>query len=426
MTSVCHNRKLLEEILDRRNLNKAYKKVKSNKGSHGIDNMQVEELFEYLMWNGQELRRNLQTGNYKPKPVRRVEIPKPDGGKRNLGIPTVTDRMVQQAITQILSPIFDKQFSERSYGFRPGRSARQAVRQSREYIKSGYKWVVDIDLEKYFDTVNHDKLIQIISETIKDGRVVSLIRKYLQSGVMLNGVVRDSNIGTPQGGNLSPLLSNIMLNELDKELEKRGLRFCRYADDSNIYVSSKRAAERVMQSITRFIEDKLRLKVNKEKSSVKRANELKFLGFTFPIYKGKVKIGIHKKSIVKLKNKIREITDRVKPLSLEMRIVKLKQIITGWVNYYNLAETLSVFRELDGWTRRRLRQCIWKNWKRTKTRIYNLLRLGISSKHAHMTGGSSKGNWHLSNSRIVRKALDNQYFGNIGYTSFLKRYALRT
>ncbi len=274
-------RGLLEDILTRGNMNRAYKRVKSNKGSHGVDGMKVGELLEYLKRHGNQIGRSILAGTYRPQAVRRVEIPKFDGGVRLLGIPTVLDRVIQQAIAQVLSPIYEKKFSENSYGFRPNRSAHQAVKRCREYIEAGYTWTVDIDLAKYFDTVNHDKLMRLLSDTIKDGRVLSLIRKYLRSGVMINGVVTDTEEGTPQGGNLSPLLSNIMLNELDKELERRGLKFCRYADDCNIYVRSRKAAERVMASITKFIEQKLRLTVNKDKSTVGRPWKLKFLGFSF-------------------------------------------------------------------------------------------------------------------------------------------------
>lgn len=276
-----NNERLLEKILERNNWNLACKRIKENKGSHGVDGMTADELLEYLKQNGSQLRQSILEGKYKPKPVRRVEIPKPDGGVRLLGIPTVIDRVIQQAIAQILSTIFEREFSESSYGFRPNRSAQQAVSKGKEYIETGYTWVVDIDLEKYFDTVNHDKLMRLLSKTIKDGRVISLIRKYLQSGVMINGVVMETEEGCPQGGNLSPLLSNIMLNELDNELEKRGLKFCRYADDCNIYVKSRKAAERVMASITKFIEEYLKLKVNKYKSQVDRPWKLKFLGFSY-------------------------------------------------------------------------------------------------------------------------------------------------
>ena len=316
---------LLEKILDSDNLNLATKRVKANKGSHGVDGMTVRELHAFLKQNGGEVRQSIREGTYRPKPVRRVEIPKLDGGIRLLGIPTVLDRVIQQAIAQVLSPIFEKQFSDNSYGFRPNRSAHQAVKKSKEYIEAGYKWAVDIDLAKYFDTVNHDKLMRLLSETIKDSQVLSLTRKYLQSGVMINGVVMGTEEGTPQGGNLSPLLSNVMLNELDKELTKRGLKFCRYADDCNIYVRSRKAADRVMASIARFIEGKLKLKVNKEKSSVDRPWKLKFLGFSFYFKKGGVGIRVHSKSVKKLKRKLKEITGRSNAKSMWRRMLELKQ-----------------------------------------------------------------------------------------------------
>lgn len=305
-----YGNELLEQILSRDNMNNAYKRVKANKGSHGIDGMTVDELLQYLKEYGQELRQSLLEGRYKPEPVRRVEIPKPDGGIRLLGIPTVVDRVIQQSVAQVLTPIYEKKFSDNSYGFRPLRSAKQAVEKCKGYINAGYTWAVDIDLAKYFDTINHDKLIKILSEDIKDGRVISLIRKYLQSGVMINGVVMDTEKGAPQGGPLSPLLSNVMLHELDVELTRRGLKFCRYADDANIYVKSKKAANRVMKSITRFIEEKLKLKVNKDKSTVDRPWKLKFLGFSFYKGRGEYRIRIHEKPINKFKTKLKELTSR--------------------------------------------------------------------------------------------------------------------
>ncbi|WP_346939898.1 group II intron reverse transcriptase/maturase [uncultured Clostridium sp.] len=338
---------LLERIIDRNNLNLAFRRVKSNKGSHGIDGMKVDELLQYLKENGDSLRQLLLDGSYKPNPVRRVEIPKPDGKKRPLGIPTVVDRVIQQAITQVLSPIFEETFSEYSYGFRPNRSAYQAILKCKEYMDDGYRWAVDIDLEKYFDTVNHDKLIGLVYKEVKDIRVISLIRKYLQAGVMVNKTLNATKRGVPQGGNLSPLLSNIMLNELDKELEKRSLNFCRYADDCNIYVKSRKAAERVMNSITRFIEEQLKLKVNKEKSKVDRPWKLKYLGFSFYPKKGEMGIRVHDKSVEKLKATLKKITGRSNAMSMEYRAIKLKQIIIGWINYFKLADLKSTLKELD-------------------------------------------------------------------------------
>lgn len=415
---------LLEKILAPDNMNRAFKKVRSNKGSHGIDGMTVDELLPYLKEKGDRIKQAIMEGTYSPKPVRRVEIPKPDGGTRLLGIPTVLDRVIQQAIAQVLSPIYEKEFSDNSYGFRPGRDAHQAIRKCKEYIDAGYKWTVDIDLAKYFDTVNHDKLMRILSRTIKDGRVLSLIRKYLQSGVMINGVVIDTEEGTPQGGNISPLLSNIMLNELDKELTKRGLKFCRYADDCNIHVKSRKAAERVMSSITRFLEEELKLKVNKEKSAVDRPWKLKFLGFSFYLKKGEARIRVHPKSVKKLKAKLKAVTGRSNAMSINERIIKLKQIINGWVNYFGISDMGKLAKELDEWLRRRIRMCYWKHWKRIKTRHDYLVRLGIDNRKAWEYANTRKGYWRISNSPILSKALTNEKLKKVGFPTITERYLL--
>jgi len=415
---------LLEKILDPDNMNLATRRVKGNKGSHGVDGMTVEELMPFIKQNGSQIKQSIREGTYRPQPVRRVEIPKPDGGTRLLGIPTVLDRVIQQAIAQVLSPIFEEQFSENSYGFRPNRSAHQAVKKCKEYIEAGYKWTVDIDLAKYFDTVNHDKLMRLLSETIKDGKVLSLIRKYLQSGVMINGVVMETEEGTPQGGNLSPLLSNIMLNELDKELTRRGLKFCRYADDCNIYVRSRKAADRVMASITKFIEDKLKLKVNKNKSSVDRPWKLKFLGFSFYFKKDGVGIRVHPKSVEKLKRKLKEITGRSNAKSIGQRMLKLRQAITGWVNYFKIADMGGLAKLLDSWLRRRIRMCLWKQWKRIKTRLGNLIRLGTRKSKAWEYANTRKGYWRISNSPILTKTLTNEYLKKLGLTTISERYSL--
>lgn len=413
---------LLEEILEPDNMNRAYKRVKANKGSHGIDGMKVDELLPFLRENGDQIKEAIMEGTYSPKPVRRVEIPKPDGGVRLLGIPTVLDRVIQQAIAQALTPIYEREFSEFSYGFRPNRSAHQAVGKCKEYIDTGYKWTVDIDLAKYFDTVNHDKLMRILSRKIKDGRVLSLIRKYLQSGVMINGVVIETEEGTPQGGNLSPLLSNIMLNELDRELNKRGLRFCRYADDCNIYVRSRKAAERVMESITRFIEEELKLKVNKEKSTVGRPWKLKFLGFSFYHKKGEVGIRVHPKPVKKLKEKLKEITGRSKARNVNEIILKLKQTITGWVNYFKIADMGNLLRNLDEWLRRRIRMCYWKRWKKIKTKHNNLVKLGIDNYKAWEYANTRKGYWRISNSPILARALTNERLTKQGFPTISEIY----
>ena len=415
---------LLEKILNRNNMNLAYKKVKANKGSHGVDKMTVDELLKFLKQNGEKIKQSILKGTYCPKPVRRVEIPKPDRKVRLLGIPTVLDRVIQQAIAQTLSPIFEKEFSDNSYGFRPNKNAHQAVAKCKEYIEAGYKWTVDIDLANYFDTVNHDKLMRLLSEKIKDGRVLSLIRKYLQSGVMVNGVVMETEKGTPQGGNLSPLLANIMLNELDKELTKRGLNFCRYADDCNIYIKSRKAANRVMASITRFIEDKLKLKVNREKSAVGRPWKLKFLGFSFYHKKGKIGIRVHPKPVKKFKLKLKEITGRSNAMSMEQRKLKLKQAITGWVNYFGIADMKGLAVSLDEWLRRRIRMCYWKQWKKIKTKHDNLVRLGIENSKAWEYANTRKGYWRISNSPILKTTFTNEGLRNLGFKSIAKRYSL--
>ena len=415
---------LFEQMLEPINMNLAYKRVKANKGSHGVDGMTVNELLQFLKQNSKQLRQSILEGKYNPQPVRRVEIPKADGGIRLLGVPTVVDRVIQQAIAQILSPIYERKFSKTSYGFRPNKSAKEAVLKCKEYIDTGYKWTVDIDLAKYFDTVNHDKLMRLLSETIKDGRVLSLIRKYLRSGVMINGTVEETEIGCPQGGNLSPLLSNVMLNELDKELARRGLKFCRYADDANIYVKSKKSAERVMASITRFIEEKLKLKVNKEKSAVDRPWKVKFLGYSFYYKKGGIGIRVHPKPVEKFKQKLKEITGRSKSMSMGQRMEKLRQCIIGWVNYFNMADMNKLAKTLDKWLRRRIRMCIWKQWKKVKTKYVNLVKLGITKSKAWEYANTRKSYWHTANSPILARTLTNEYLEKNGFVSISKRYSL--
>ena len=416
--------KLLETIVSRENMTRAYKRVVANKGSHGIDGMGVDELLQYLKENWETIKQQLLDGTYKPQPVRRVEIPKPDGGKRQLGIPTVLDRLIQQAIAQVLNGYYDYQFSESSYGFRPGRSAKEAVLAAQRYINEGYTWVVDMDLEKFFDRVNHDILMSKLAKRIGDKRLLKLIRGYLESGVMINGIKVSTEEGTPQGGPLSPLLANIMLDELDKELEKRGHKFCRYADDCNIYVRSRSAGNRVMKSIRRFIETKLKLKVNESKSAVDRPWKRKFLGFSFYDSKDGIRVRIHEKSIKRFKEKVREVTNRNKGISMSVRIQRLNQITTGWVNYFGLADARSRMKTLDEWIRRRLRACIWKQWKKIKTRHDNLVRLGIENRKAWEFANTRKGYWRISNSPILAATLTNKYFESIGYKSLSQRYLI--
>lgn len=413
---------MLELILSRENKLIALKRVERNKGSHGVDHMSVKSLREHIVENWQTIKHQIIKGAYIPAPVRRVEIPKPNGGKRKLGIPTVTDRLIQQAIAQILTQVYDSSFSHNSYGFRPNKRGHDAVRQARNYIKQGYRWVVDIDLEKFFDKVNHDRLMRKLSQRIKDPNLLKLIRRYLQAGVMENGLVNPNTEGTPQGGPLSPLLSNIVLDELDKELEKRGLKFVRYADDCNIYVRSKRAGIRVMESITEFIEKKLKLKVNKEKSAVDRPWKRKFLGFSFTLEKKNPRIRIHKESIKRFKQRIRQITSRRYSIDMESRIERLNKYLIGWLGYYQLAETPSVFRNLDSWIKRRLRMIRWKEWKKVKTRYKNLIKLGTDRAKAWEWANSRKAYWRISKSPIMHRTLGNQYWDNQGLKSLLLRY----
>jgi len=422
--------KLLEKVLDRENLNLAYKRVKKNGGSHGVDGMKVDELLPYLRQHGENLKQTLLEEKYRPQPVRRVEIPKPDGGIRLLGIPTAVDRMIQQAIAQVLSPIFEKEFSNYSYGFRPGRNAHDAIKQAEQYINEGYNVVVDLDLEKFFDRVNHDKMMYLLSKRIRDKRILKLIRAYLESGIMLEGLVSPSREGTPQGGPLSPLLSNVMLHELDKELERRGHRFCRYADDCNIYVKSKKSGDRVMKSVSQFIEKRLKLKVNQDKSAVDYPTNRKFLGFSFYCIDGVSRIRVHPKSLKRLRTRLKELTGRSTGISMEARIAKLNQTIQGWVNYYKLADMGKYCQKTDEWLRRRLRMCFWKQWKKIGTRQDNLVRLGTSCSKAWEFANTRKDYWHIANSYILACSLTNDHFRMIGLSSFSevysKSFSLRT
>jgi RNA-directed DNA polymerase len=416
---------LMERVLSRENLLNAIKRVEKNKGKHGVDEMPVTALRGHIMLNWSELRKSLFEGTYIPSPVRRVEIPKPDGkGKRKLGIPTVTDRFIQQAITQVLTKMYDPSFSECSFGFRPNRRAHQAVKLAKSYIEEGYRWVVDIDLEKFFDKVNHDKLMSKLALRIQDRTLLRLIRRFLTAGVMKGGLVSPNLEGTPQGGPLSPLLSNIVLDELDKELERRGHRFVRYADDCNIYVKSKRAGERVMKAITHFIEGKLKLKVNREKSAVDRPWRRKFLGFSFTSNL-KPKVRISPQSIRRFKDKIRNLTSRRKSIAMENRIHKLNEYLVGWVNYYNLADTRSVIVKLEGWLNRRLRMIRWKEWKLPKTKVRKLIELGVPEWKAYEWGNTRKAYWRISKSPILHKTLGKAYWLSLGLKSISARYDLQ-
>ena len=405
---------LLEQILSPANLNAAFKRVKQNKGAGGIDEMEVESLKDYLIKEKDALIASIQEGKYRPNPVRRVEIPKENGKKRQLGIPTVVDRVIQQAITQVLSPLYEKQFSKSSYGFRPKRSAHQALQQCQRLVTEGYKYAVDMDLEKFFDTVNQSKLVEVLSRTIKDGRVISLIHRYLQAGVVVANKFEQTAVGVPQGGPLSPLLSNIMLNELDKELERRGHRFVRYADDLLILCKSKRAAARTMENLVRYIEGKLFLKVNREKSTVAHIRNVKFLGHSFYV-KRECRLRIHLKSIEKMRSKIRELTSRSNGWGNARRKETLKQYITGWVNYFKLADMKMLMIETDEWYRRRLRMVLWKQWKQVRTRQANLTKLGITKAKAWEYANTRKGYWHIANSWILSTSVTNERLKQAGY-----------
>jgi RNA-directed DNA polymerase len=403
----------MEEICQRENCKQALARVKSNKGSPGIDGMTVEKLPDYLRQHWPEIRGQLLSGTYKPQPVKRVEIPKPDGGVRKLGIPTALDRLIQQMVLQVLQPGWDPTFSEHSYGFRSGRSAHQAVAQAQRYISEGYSWVVDLDLEKFFDRVNHDRLMARLAQRISDKRVLKLIRRFLQAGVMENGLVSPVEEGTPQGGPLSPLLSNVVLDELDRELERRGHRHVRYADDCNIYVRSQRAGERVMENITRFLATKLKLKVNQAKSAVARPRDRKFLGFSFTSDK-QPRRRIALKAILRFKERIRELTCRTRGISMEQRAKELSAYLRGWRGYFGFCQTPSVLDALDTWLRRRLRSVLWKQWKRGSRRFAHLRQRGIGRDLAAQTAGSPHGPWRIAHSPALNIALPNAYFDSLG------------
>jgi RNA-directed DNA polymerase len=405
--------RLMEEVCEWENCKQALARVQANKGSPGVDGMTVHELPGYLKQHWPVIREQLLRGTYKPQPVKRVEIPKPGGGVRKLGIPTVLDRFIQQAVMQVLQRRWDRTFSEHSYGFRPGRSAHQAVEQAQRYIADGYRWCVDLDLEKFFDRVSHDKLMAKIAERVSDKRLLKLIRAFLKAGVLENGLVSPVDEGTAQGGPLSPLLSNIVLDEFDRELERRGLRFARYADDSNIYVRSRRAGERVMGSVRRFITTKLKLKVNEQKSAVARPWERKFLGFTFT--SGRVpKRRMAPKAVLRFRVKVRELTDRTRGRSTEQMATELTRYLQGWIGYFGKCQTPSVLASLEEWVRRRLRSAIWKQWKRGRARYAELRKRGVGTVLAAQTAASAHGPWRLANSPALALALPNAYFDSLG------------
>ena len=418
---------LMEQILSKDNLNQAYLQVVRNKGAEGVDGMKYTELKEHLEKNGEDIKGQLRTRKYKPQPVRRVEIPKPDGGVRNLGVPTVTDRFVQQAIAQVLTPIYEEQFHEHSYGFRPNRCAQQAIITALDMMNDGYDWIVDIDLEKFFDTVNHDKLMTLIGKTIKDGDVISIIRKFLVSGIMVDEEYKESVIGTPQGGNLSPLLANIMLNELDKEMEQRGLNFVRYADDCIIMVGSEMSAKRVMRNLTKFIEEKLGLKVNMTKSKVDRPNGLKYLGFGF-YFDSKAhqfKAKPHEKSVAKFKTKMKQLTCRSWGVSNAYKVQKLNELIRGWINYFKIGSMKTLCAKMDSNIRYRLRMCIWKHWKTPQNREKNLVKLGIDRNTARRVAYTGARIAYVCNKGAVNVAINNKRLASFGLISMLDYYTER-
>lgn len=418
----------IEGVVNDYNIQEAIKAVTSNKGAPGIDGVTTEEIIEVMQEKWPKIKQDILNGKYRPTPVKRVEIPKPDGsGIRKLGIPTVLDRIIQQAIYQELVYTFEATFSENSYGFRLGRRAQQAVLKAQEYIREGCEWVVDIDLEKFFDTVNHDILMSRVARKVKDKKILLLIRRYLQAGVMENGLVSITEEGTPQGGPLSPLLSNIMLDDFDKELEKRRLRFARYADDCNIYVKSEKAGKRVMESVVKFLTSKLKLKVNQQKSAVAHPWDRKFLGFTFRQGKEPGKIAVHESRVKRLKDKIRGLTKKMRGNNLKESIRKLIMPITrGWVNYFSIAEEQGIFASLDGWIRRKIRGILWIHWKKSKTRFKNLIKLGLKENTARKHAYSGKGSWRMSKSPGMHRAVSNSVIQSMGYIPMMDLICVRS
>ena len=412
---------LMEQVVEKENMARAYQRVKRNKGAAGIDNMVVEELESYLREHWSRIKRELREGRYKPQAVKVVYIPKVSGGRRQLGIPTVVDRMIQQALMQVLSPIFEAMFSEGSYGFRAGRNAQMAVKKAQEYQRKGKRWVVDIDLAAFFDEVNHDRLISRIRMKVNDRLILKIVRRYLQSGVMIGGVTSQRRKGTPQGSPLSPLLSNIVLDELDKELEWRKLSFCRYADDCNIYVRSKKAAERVMTSIKKFIEDKLKLKVNEKKSTVGRPWKRKFLGYSFRTERS-APIRIAPETINRFKKKLKQLFREGRGRNVGRFIKELKPVIRGWIAYFSLNETKHTLEELDEWIRRRLRLLIWRQWKRPRTRYKRLLKRGLENDQARRSAYNGRGAWWNSGASHMNMAFPKRYFERLELISLLDKW----
>ncbi len=414
---------LLMQVLDYSNVNKAYKHVTANKGSAGVDGISTKELSNYMQENWSRIKQEIINGTYKPKAVLGVEIPKSNGGKRLLGIPTVIDRFIQQSIHQVLYPMYDIEFSNYSYGFRIGRNAHQAIAQAQSYINQGYQDIIDFDLKSFFDIVNHDYLMSLLNRRIKDRLLMKLIRRYLQSGILLDGLMQQREQGTPQGSPLSPLLSNIILNELDKELEKRGLRFVRYADDFSIFVKSKRAAERVRRKITSFVEDRLHLKINEEKSQICRPIQYFILGYGFvPTYKkgekGKYNLRVNPKSFKRLKQKIKAITRKTLPTPFAERLIKLQQVTRGWINYYRFANIVGKLKSLDTWVRNRLRYCIWKHWKKPNKRMRSFIRLGVPYGQAYAWSRSRMGGWAIAQSPMMKTTITINRLQQKGYISF--------
>lgn len=426
VTNMKTDNTLLENMLSDENIMEAYKQVKRNKGAPGVDGMTIDELKVYLDENLEIIKEQIRTRKYKPSPVRRVEIPKENGGVRNLGVPTVIDRLIQQTIVQVLTPIYEPLFSDSSYGFRPNRCCEMAIIKALEYMNDGYEWVVDIDLEKFFDNVNHDKLISLLMKNVKNGEIISLIRKFLVSGIMIDGEYKESIIGTPQGGNLSPLLSNVMLNELDKELEARGLHFVRYADDCIILVHSTKAADRVMANVSKFIENKLGLKVNMTKSKVSKPNEIKYLGFGFykDVFSKTYKVKPHTKSVEKLKATLKQLTSRSWSVAWEYRCLKIKQLVVGWVNYFRIGTFKKVCRTIDKWVRFRVRMYLWKKWKTIRNRERQLRKLGALPWQAKSWANSRK-SYARCASTFLNTMVSKDLLKRKGLPSMVDQYQLK-